>query len=157
MKLNDAVVGVVLLVLAAAVWAAVQDFPNIPGQNVGPALFPTLIAAGLAGTGSILVVNGLKSRGEGWIGLASWTRSPRLLFRAFLIVAALLFYVLAAPSLGFFISGTLILLVLFVAFGARPLAGAAIALLATWIIQEGFVGLLRVPLPPGLFQPPLLW
>ena len=45
MKLNDAVVGLVLLALAAAVWVAVRDFPNIPGQNVGPALFPTLIAA----------------------------------------------------------------------------------------------------------------
>lgn len=157
MKLNDAVVGVVLLALAAAVWVAVRDFPNIPGQNVGPALFPTLIAAGLAGSGLILVVGGLKSRAEGWIGLASWTRSPRLLFRAFLVVAALLFYVLAAPSLGFFISGTLILLILFVAFGARPLSGAAIAVLSTWLIQEAFVGLLRVPLPPGLFQPPLVW
>jgi putative tricarboxylic transport membrane protein len=157
MKINDAIVGLVLLALAVAVWVAVQGFPNIPGQNVGPALFPTLIAAGLAGSGLILVVGGLKARAEGWIGLASWTRSPRLLFRAFLVVAALLFYVLAAPVLGFFLSGTLILLILFAAFGARPLPGAAIAVLSTWLIQEAFVGLLRVPLPPGLFQPPLLW
>lgn len=157
MKLNDAVVGLVLLALAAAVWVAVWDFPNIPGQNVGPALFPTLVAAGLAGAGAILFVSGLKSRADGWIGLASWTGSPRLLFKAALVIVALLFYVLAAPSVGFFISGTLILLVLFVALGTRPLAGIAVAVLSTWVIQEVFVGLLRVPLPAGIFEPPLVW
>jgi putative tricarboxylic transport membrane protein len=157
MKLNDAVIGVFLLALAVAVWVAVRDFPNIPGQNVGPALFPTLVAAGLAGTGAILVISGLKSRADGWIGFAGWAGSPRLLFKAFLVVVALLFYIVAAPPLGFFLSGTLILLVLFIALGARPLSGIPIAILSTWIIQEVFVGLLRVPLPPGIFEPPLVW
>lgn len=157
MKLNDAIVGVCLLALAAAVWIAVRDFPTIPGQNVGPALFPMVVAAGLAGSGLVLLVSGWKSRADGWLGLASWTRSPRALSRAILVIAALLFYVLAAPWLGFFISGTLILVVLFMALGARPLSGAAIAVLSTWVIQEVFVGMLRVPLPVGLFEPPLVW
>jgi putative tricarboxylic transport membrane protein len=157
MKLNDAIVGLVLLALAIAVWVAVQDFPNIPGQNVGPALFPTLVAAGLAGSGLVLIAGGLISRAEGWIGFASWTRSPRLVSKALLVVVALVFYVVAAPTLGFFLSGTLILVALFTALGIRPLTGMAVAVLSTWIIQEVFVGLLRVPLPPGLFEPPLVW
>ena len=157
MKLNDAIVGLVLLALAVAVWVAVQDFPNIPGQNVGPALFPTLIAVGLAGTGLVLIAGGLRSRAEGWVGFAGWTRSLRLVSRALLVVLALLSYIVAAQDVGFFISGTLILVALFIALGTRPLIGVAVAVFSTWVIQEVFVGLLRVPLPPGLFQPPLVW
>ena len=47
MKINDAVFGVVLLALGVVVLWHVQSFPKIPGQKVGPALFPGSIAAGL--------------------------------------------------------------------------------------------------------------
>ena len=40
MKLNDAVWGALLALLGAAIVVHVQSFPRIPGQNVGPALFP---------------------------------------------------------------------------------------------------------------------
>ena len=45
MKINDAVFGVVLLALGVVVLWHVQSFPKIPGQKVGPALFPGSIAA----------------------------------------------------------------------------------------------------------------
>ena len=47
MKINDAVFGAILLLLGAAVLVTVQSFPRIPGQNVGPGLFPGLIGAGM--------------------------------------------------------------------------------------------------------------
>lgn len=157
MKLNDAVIGAVLIALAVAVWVLVRDYPPIPGQNVGPALFPALIAAGLAGTGGALLVSGWRSRAAGWIAFGSWIGQPRLLLRAGLVVGALVFYIVAAGWLGFFITGVLILLVLFLAFGVARLPAIGVALLGTWIIHEIFYGLLRVPLPAGLFQPPLVW
>ena len=40
MKLNDAVWGALFALLGAAILWHVQGFPRIPGQNVGPALFP---------------------------------------------------------------------------------------------------------------------
>ena len=43
-KLNDAVFGVMLLALGIAVLLVVQGYPRIPGQQVGPALFPGIIA-----------------------------------------------------------------------------------------------------------------
>ena len=51
MRINDAVFGVVLLALGVAVFWHVQSFPKIPGQNVGPALFPGIVAVGLIACG----------------------------------------------------------------------------------------------------------
>ena len=62
MKINDAVFGVVLLALGVVVLWHVQSFPKIPGQNVGPALFPGSIAAGLIVCALLLIVSGLRSR-----------------------------------------------------------------------------------------------
>ena len=39
-KLNDAVFGLLLTLLGAAVLVGIQGYPRIPGQPVGPALFP---------------------------------------------------------------------------------------------------------------------
>ena len=49
MKLNDAVWGALFILLSAALLVHVQSFPTIPGQKVGPALFPGIIAVGLGG------------------------------------------------------------------------------------------------------------
>ena len=49
MKISDAVFGAVFVLLGVVVVVHVQGFPRIPGQQVGPALFPGLVAAGLGG------------------------------------------------------------------------------------------------------------
>ena len=58
MKLNDAIIGLLLLAVGLAVLIGVQDYPNIPGQDVGPDLFPALIATGLLIGGAMLLVRG---------------------------------------------------------------------------------------------------
>ena len=65
MKINDAIWGAVLLLLAAVILVHVQSFPKIPGQQVGPALFPGLIAAGLGVCALLLVAKGLAARTAG--------------------------------------------------------------------------------------------
>ena len=62
MKLNDAVWGALLLLLGVVVLVHVQAFPTIPGQQVGPALFPGLVAVGLGVCGVLLIVKGLAAR-----------------------------------------------------------------------------------------------
>jgi putative tricarboxylic transport membrane protein len=61
-RLNDAVIGVVLVLFALAVIGYARTFPAMPGQNYGPALFPTLIGIGLALAGAILIVGGVARR-----------------------------------------------------------------------------------------------
>ena len=58
MKVNDAIFGALLLALGIAVLAIVQGYPKIPGQQVGPGLFPGLIACGLCIGGAVLLWRG---------------------------------------------------------------------------------------------------
>ena len=48
MKFNDAVWGALFALLGAAILWHVQGFPRIPGQNVGPGLFPGVLAVAMA-------------------------------------------------------------------------------------------------------------
>ena len=68
MKINDAFWGVLLMALGAAVLLAVRGYPNLAGQPVGPALFPSLIAFGLCTGGALLVWQGWRDRADGpWL------------------------------------------------------------------------------------------
>jgi len=61
MKFNDAVSGALLLALAIAILFNVSVFPSIPGQNVGPSLFPSVLASLLAVCALLLIREGLSS------------------------------------------------------------------------------------------------
>ena len=65
MKFNDAVSGLFLALLAAAVIAYSATLPSMPGQFVGPGLFPTLIGAGMLVGAMLLIVRGLRA-GRPW-------------------------------------------------------------------------------------------
>lgn len=152
MKLNDAVVGAALLLLALALGWHIRSFPEMPGQKFGPAVFPGIIAAGLAVCGVLLVVRGVRSGGPA-LQISPWMRSPSLIANFALVCAILVFYVLAAEALGFVIAGTAVLLALFLKLGVPPLRAAVVAVIATLAIHTLFYKGLRVPLPWGVLQP----
>jgi putative tricarboxylic transport membrane protein len=157
-KLNDAVTGALLAALGAGVLLHVQRFPRIPGQNVGPALFPGLIAAGLCVCGLLLIVRGWRARaagGEGaaWLQWPAWVHAPPQR-RAFIVLIGVnVFYLLAVQWLGFVLTGVVYLAALFAAFGVRRAWILPLAVLLTLVVHAGFAKLLRVPLPWGVLQP----
>lgn len=154
MKLNDAVFGLLLLVLAASVLIFVQSFPKIPGQQVGPALFPGLIAVGLGVCGLLLTVRGWKVRASVPMGRTEgWTRSPRHGLALAVLIGSVVFYILAANTLGFLLTVTAILTALLWVLGTSPMRSAVIAVVATLAIHFAFYKLLRVPLPWGVLTP----
>lgn len=151
MKLNDAVFGLFLLVLGATVLAMVQSFPKIPGQQVGPALFPGLIAVGLCVGGAILLVRGWRERSDvPWFALEGWVRSPRQLAGFLVLVGSVVFYMLFSQHLGFLICSALILTALFYSLQVPLARSLVIAVVATLVIHFAFYKLLRVPLPWGV-------
>lgn len=157
MKLNDAVWGGLLLLLAAAVLVHVQSFGTIPGQKYGPAIFPGLVACGLATCAVLLIWNGLAARTddgrrEPWLTLALWTRSRRHVLAFALAVGVNVFYVVFVDRLGFIPTGVIYLAVLFAVFGVRPAWNLPLAILLTLSIHTAFYKLLKVPLPWGLLQ-----
>ena len=153
MKINDAVIGVVLLALGVAVFWHVQSFPKIPGQNVGPALFPGTIAAGLIVCSLLLIVSGMRTRaGSAWFEGLPWMRSPRHVAAFATLVLATIAYIFFSTSVGFLIVASLGLFAMLVAFGVRPVPAAAVAIVGTIVIWYAFYKLLRVPLPWGVLQ-----
>ena len=151
MKISDAVVGVLLLILAAAIGWHIQGYPSMPGQNYGAALFPGMIATGLAACGALLGLRATRIKAP-LIELAPWMRSATLLANFALICGALVFYIVSADTLGFLITGSLLLLVLFLKFGVRPATAAIVAVAAAVCIHLLFYKLLRVPLAWGLLE-----
>ena len=153
MKLNDAIFGLVLLALGSAVLFAIQGFPKIPGQPVGPALFPGLIAVGLCICGFLLVVRGLRQPRQAWLVFDDWVRSPRHVAALLVLIGSMLFYIVAADRLGFLPTAVIILLAMLTVLRVPPGRSLAIALVATLLIHFAFYKLLRVPLPWGLLTP----
>ena len=157
MKLNDAVWGALLLFFGAVVLVHVQSFPLIPGQKVGPALFPGLIAVGLGICGAILVGKGLAARAGGgerphWFLLDGWTRSRRRVLAFAVTIGVNVFYIAAVDRLGFIPTGIVYLALLFAVFEVRPKWVLPLAVLTTLAIHFAFYKLLKVPLPWGLLQ-----
>ena len=157
MKFNDALWGALLTVFGVALLLHARGFPTIPGQRVGPGLFPSVIAVGLAVCGVILVVRGLRQRasasaGAAWFGVPDWARSPRHVIAFAVLVAVNLLYLLAVDRLGFVVVGFIYLAALMWVLRVPPVRIVPIALVLTLAIHFCFYKLLRVPLPWGVLQ-----
>src|SRR6185436_6197590 len=156
MRFNDALLGAVFLALSIAVLVTIQGYPRIPGQSIGPGAFPGLIAILLGGCSLALIWRGWRERRvQPLVAMGAWLASPRHLLNFCLTVALLVFYVLAADTIGFLICGTVILLALFFALGVKPWLAVVLAFLVPLVIHLIFYKMLRVPLPWGLL--PVLW
>ena len=154
MKINDAFWGVLLMALGAAVLRAVRAYPNIPGQPVGPALFPGLIAVGLCVGGALLVWQGWRARSEGpWIEWEDWVRSPRHARALAVLLGSVVFYIGVSDALGFLITALAVLLALFRSLQVPWRRALFWAVVSTLVVHFAFYKLLRVPLPWGVLTP----
>lgn len=147
MRLSNRISGGVLVALgAAAAWGG-SRLPPVPGQDVGPAAFPMLIGFGLVGCG-VLIALGIGHSFE--VDEAPEPLNLRILVPPGL----LLFYVLAADTLGFLLTAAVIVLVAAFALGARPRLALTMAVVAPPLVHLAFYKLLRVPLPAGVLPAP---
>jgi putative tricarboxylic transport membrane protein len=156
-KLNDAVWGALFALLGLAILWHVQGFPRIPGQNVGPALFPGILGAALLVCGAILIAGGLKARrGSGaastWAVAPEWLRSPRHLLAFAVLVASNVFYLFVVDRLGFLLTAFVYLVALMAVLRVRLVLVVPVAFVMTLAIHYAFYKLLRVPLPWGVLQ-----
>lgn len=152
MRIHDSLTGAVLLLLSLAVLWHIQGFPPAAGQQFGPALFPGLVAGGLAIASLVLVWQGLRS-GRPLLAPGPGLRSPRHVAALLAALAGMVFYILCADALGFVVCSVLVLAVLQWALGVRLPLALAVAVVATLVIHACFYKLLRVPLPWGVLQP----
>jgi putative tricarboxylic transport membrane protein len=151
MKVNDAITGAVLLALGLVILWHIQGFPPMPGQRFGPAWFPGIIAAGLAGCGLVLMVQGVRGHAP-WVTLDGWMRRARPLAGFASVIAGLVAYVVLADPLGFHLTGFLLLLLWMRILGTRWPTALAVAIVSPVVLHLAFYKLLRVPLPWGVLE-----
>jgi len=123
----------------------------MPGQKFGPAWFPGLVAIGLGVCGALLVFQGSRS-GRAWFSAPQWVHEPRARAAVAAVLGGLVFYILAAGSLGFHLAAIAITALWVRVLGASWRVTIPVALLAPLIIHLAFYKLLRVPLPWGVFE-----
>jgi putative tricarboxylic transport membrane protein len=160
MRLPDQVTGLFLVGLGAAAAYGGWLLPPVPGQPVGPNVFPLVIGSGLALCGLAITfgIGHTFEEEEEIIPLEGGEVRPPTgklySLRALLPPALLLFYVVVADRLGFIITAGLIVYATSSALGARWKLSLPLAVLAPMGIHLIFSKLLRVPLPAGLLSMP---
>ena len=153
MKINDAIFGALLLALGVGILWHVQSFPKIPGQDVGPGLFPGTVAAALIVCAVLLIRSGVRDRvGRPWIEVLPWVASRRHVWAFVSVIGTTIAIILFSNSVGFLIIAPLALFVMFIAFGVRTGTAAVVAIVETAVIWYAFYKLLRVPLPWGVLE-----
>ena len=164
MRLSDRLTGSVLVALGALAAYGGSRLPPVPGQQVGPNVFPMVIGIGLALCGLMIafrIGQTFEEEAEADLGRLEGVpqeeaKKPHGLFglRVLLPPALLLFYVLAVERIGFVPTAALIVLVMALAFGAKLRLAVPLAALAPFGVHLVFYKLLRVPLPSGVVPMP---
>jgi putative tricarboxylic transport membrane protein len=158
-------------VLGGATFYGGSLLPPVPGQQVGPDVFPMVIGASLAICG-LLIMFGVGRTFEedekvviseqGDAVNADALEKEKTGFAGFLQdgwkvlipPAALFFYYFASEKLGFWITASLMIFALARSQGARWKGAILLTFFAPIVVHLIFYKLLRVPLPPGLLKFP---
>ena len=151
MKINDTLTGAAIAALGVTILIHVQSFPPMPGQKVGPAMFPGLLAVGLLICAAGVILRGLKTlKSEGWLVWPEWIRQRRIAAGFVLIPVVLVVYAAVSEKLGFLPTAIAFLFSLCWIFGVRPRVALAVAIGGSLGIHYIFYKLLKVPLPWGI-------
>jgi putative tricarboxylic transport membrane protein len=164
MHLSDRFTGAFLIGLGAVAAYAGSRLPPVPGQQVGPNVFPMVVGIGLALCGLMIMLGwGRRFEEEAEAELAAHVdpepanrsglgKLDRL--KALLPPALLLFYVFAADRLGFLPAAAVMVFATALALKAPLRLALPLAIAAPAAVHLIFSKLLRVPLPAGLLPAP---
>lgn len=151
MRVNEAVIGVLLIALGVAVFILTASFPRIPGQPYGPDLFPRIIGALLGLAGTMMIVRGVAmTPRRPLVEFPEWARNPRSAGAIVLALAMVVAYIFVSDTLGFVISAAVMLAVLMLYLDVRPHVALLASVATTLMVEYGFGSLMRIPLPRGL-------
>jgi putative tricarboxylic transport membrane protein len=169
MQLSDRVTGLFMVALGGLAAYGGSRLPPVPGQQIGPNVFPLVVGIGLAICGAMIAVGiGRRYEEEAEADLAritgrfaseaGATGAPSTWWgglKALVPPALLIFYVVAVDRLGFLPTAAVMVLITSLALGARLRLAIAMAIGAPLFVNLVFSKLLRVPLPSGFV--PLPW
>lgn len=169
MHLSDRTTGLFLIALGGVAAYGGSRLPPVPGQQIGPEVFPMVVGIGIAICGGLIAAGvgrsyedeaeadlariSTETEADGMPAGAHHSRWWEL--RVLIPPALLLFYYYVVDRLGFLPTAAVIVLIASLALGARARLAIPLAIVAPLCINLIFLKLLRVPLPSGML--PLPW
>ncbi len=150
---GDLVSGGLAVAFGITVLVYIRGFPQLPGGQPGPALFPGIIAALFVLFGGILVVRWFAQRRAGvGVGEAEQPEPPttKAWLTALAMCGAVVVYLLVVDLLGFTVTMSVLLFALMKALGVRTLVAAIAAVATAAVLMLLFQMVLLVPLPTGI-------
>jgi putative tricarboxylic transport membrane protein len=152
---GDLVAGGLAVVFGATVLVYIRGFPQLPGGQPGPALFPGIIAGLFVLFGGILVVRWFAQRRAGVGALAEGPEQPerpttRAWLTALAMCGAVVVYLLVVDLLGFTLTMSVLLFALMKVLGTRTLLAALASVTTAVVVMLLFQMVLLVPLPTGI-------
>ena len=164
MRLSNRVTGLFLVALGGVAAYAGSRLPPVPGQQIGPNVFPLVIGLGLAACGAMIAVGvGQRFEDEAEAELAAHTdhsadeARPRGFLwnlRVLIPPGLLLGYVFFVDLIGFIPTAAALVLIASLALGAAWRLAVPLAAVAPVMVHLIFYKLLRVPLPDGYLPMP---
>lgn len=151
MRAHPLLLGLLLVALAAAIFGYTFTFPAFPGQKYGPSLFPRVISVGIVLCALTLIWRG-RSSGGPWLSVDPELRDTRRLVSLLSIPAAVVFYLLAAPRLGFLPTAAVLVAGLALWLGVRLWVALLAGVITSVVVHWFFASIMRVPLPRGWFM-----
>lgn len=152
MTLQDRIGGFILVILGVAVVIASLGLPSIPGQPVGPAVFPTVLGVALGLAGLVIFAKPQHQVSQGTEPLE--TTSVISTLRMLSPVAILILGFFIMESIGFLVTGFLIILITSLLLRGPVVGSLLLSVVMTVVIYTIFSSLLRVPLPAGILSLP---
>jgi putative tricarboxylic transport membrane protein len=166
MRLPDRLIGLLTFGLGAVAAYAGSRLPPVPGQQIGPNVFPLVVGVGLCLCGLMIAFQiGHSFEAEAEADLAAHSDLPTeeevlassgALYKLRILIppALIVFYALTVDRLGFYVTSALVIGTAGLVFGGRARLAVPIALIAPVLVHLVFYKLLRVPLPAGLIPMP---
>ena len=163
MRLSDTITGLFLAGLGGLAAYGGSRLPPVPGQQIGPNIFPLVIGLGLVACGAMITLRiGRRFEDEAEAELLAIegappepaAQHPLYGLRVLIPPALLVFYVVAVDRLGFIPTAATIAFIMSMTLGASFRLAAGVAILAPIGAHLIFAKLLRVPLPAGLLPMP---
>ena len=148
MKFNDRLIGALAMAGGTAVIAGTLDLRELPGQQFGSAFFPRIVGSALILTGLALIIFATRSP---WVRVSDMLRG-RAALQVACTLAAVIFWVVVSPAVGFVPGTALVVFGLVLVAGGRVLPAVGTAIGAALLLYVIFGVLLRVPLPYGIVE-----
>jgi putative tricarboxylic transport membrane protein len=152
MKANTLLLGLIMLLVGAAVFASSWSFSPLPDQSYGSDTMPRAVGIFGLGIGAALVLQALAAGERVPRAIpADWAGDPRRVAGMTCAILGVVAYILLADVVGFVSIAVVLLLALMLLRRTRPVVAVIVAVLAALAVQQIFGRLLLVPLPRSDF------